>query len=446
LNEIIVAAAFASLAASLAVACTGSDAASPGMSSGQGETGEGGAGGTLPCDVDAVLAKSCRSCHSSPPAFGAPMPLLTLADLHAAAKITPGKKVFEMVGARIHDDAAPMPQAPNARLSGPEAATLDSWIADGAPAGGAACGTAPSAAAGGPAPLACAPDQQVQQIRPASKFAVTSDPDLYVCYGFDTDASEKLHVIAGAAQIDNKAVVHHVLLYQADATVSGVPTPCGAGGGSGWRLVTGWAPGGKNFELPPEAGFAEELGTTHWALQIHYNNAQGLKDQADQTGFDLCATNKLRPNDADILATGTVGIQIPPRSKYQVDCDLAFPASYGNINVVSSWAHMHKLGRAESATRLRNGEATTILSAPNYDFSTGAGANAVNVALAAGDTVHTTCQWQNAGDTTVKFGEATSDEMCFAFLTYYPKITQPKFKWVIPASPLVSKCTGAVIP
>ncbi len=447
MNKIIACAAFASVAASLAVACSSSDAAAPGMPGGDGVTVDGGAGSSLPCDVDAVLARSCRSCHSSPPAYGAPMPLLTLDDLHADAKLTPGKKVFEMVGARIHDDAAPMPQAPNPRLGGADLATLDAWVAAGAPAGAAACTGAPAPDAGsGPAPLACAPDQIVQKIRPAAKFAVTSDPDLYVCYGFDTTASEKLHVIAGAAQIDNKAVVHHVLVYQADETVSGTPTPCGAGGGSGWRLVTGWAPGGKNFELPQEAGFAEESGVTHWAIQVHYNNAQGLKDQVDETGFDLCATNKLRPNDADILATGTVAIQIPPRSKYQVDCDLAFPAQYGSINVVSSWAHMHKLGRAESATRMRGGQATPILSAPTYDFNTGAGANAVNVALTAGDTVHTTCQWQNAGDTTVSFGEATSDEMCFAFLTYYPKITQPKFRWVIPASPLVSKCTNKVLP
>ncbi len=98
-------------------------------------------------------------------------------------------------------------------------------------------------------------------------------------------------------------MVHRVLLYQADATVSGTPTPCGAGGGSGWRLVTGWAPGGKNFELPPESVFAEEAGTTRWALQVHYNNAQALENQVDETGFDLCLTGKLRAPRSRRVAT-----------------------------------------------------------------------------------------------------------------------------------------------
>ena len=437
--------AAALLGGALLFACSTQDAAIG--SSDWAEGVEGGAGsvttgaGDLPCDVDAVLARNCRQCHGSPPSFGAPMPLLSSADLHAAAKLAAGKKVYEAVGMRIHDDAAPMPQAPNPRLSAADMATLDSWIVAGAPAGTGTCNGAPAANTGGPAPLACKPDQL---IRPTGKFAVTSAPDLYVCYGFDTDASQKRHVIAGAARIDNTKVVHHVLLYQSDVAVSGTPAPCGAGGGKNWRLVTGWAPGGKNFELPPQAGFAEETGTTHWAVQIHYNNAQGLVGEVDATGYDLCTTDQLRANDADILATGTFDISIPAHATTETTCELAFPKAYGTINVVSSWAHMHRLGRAEYAKRVRNGQETMLLDAPTYDFSVGAGANAVSVDVGGGDTIRTMCRWQNAGDTTVKFGEATSDEMCFAFLTYYPKITVPKFTWQVPSLPIVSKCTSTM--
>lgn len=44
--------------------------------------------------------------------------------------------------------------------------------------------------------------------------------------------------------------------------------------------------GRKKFELPPEAGFAEEAGATHWAVQNHYNNTQGLVGEVDETGYD----------------------------------------------------------------------------------------------------------------------------------------------------------------
>jgi hypothetical protein len=269
--------------------------------------------------------------------------------------------------------------------------------------------------------------------------------DTYVCYGFDTSAAAKRHVIAGAPRIDNKNIVHHVLLYQAPSTVSGTPTPCGVGGGSGWRLVTGWAPGGKNFELPPEAGFAEEPGPTHWAVQIHYNNVAGLADQTDGTGYDLCTTDQLRPNDADILATGTLDINIPPRSNYEVTCELGVPAAFGTIQVISSWAHMHRLGRAQYAKRVRGGQETTLLDAPRYDFSTGAGQNDVNVQVAAGDTIRTMCRWENGGDVPVGWGERTEDEMCFAFLTYYPKIREPRFSWIVPSLPILSRCAGRAL-
>lgn len=438
---------FGVLSVFVVVACSGTDdngvgpggtTSSGGTSSGGTSSSGGGVGGNLPCDVDAVLAKNCRSCHGEPTKFGAPMPLISNADLQASAKLTPGKKVYEQVAARIHDDAAPMPQPPNPRLSAGDMAIIDGWVAKGAPAGDTVCNNQTGGNTG-VQPLSCTPDQL---IRPASKYTVTDQTDDYVCYGFDTNASERRHVIAGAPRIDNTAVVHHVLLYQADATVSSTPTSCGAGGGAGWRLVTGWAPGGKNFVLPPEAGFAEEAGTTHWAIQIHYNNAAGLKNQVDQTGYDLCTTDKLRPNDADILATGTVNISLPPRATTTTTCNLTVPAQFGNIKVISSWAHMHKLGKAQYAKRIRGGAETTLLDAPTYDFSVGAGAQDVSVDIAAGDTIRTMCKWQNTGDGTVKFGEGTADEMCFAFLTYYPKITTPNFHWMIPSAPLLSKCTS----
>ena len=395
--------------------------------------------GTLPCDVGNVLTESCQSCHATSPRFGAPMSLVTLADLQAPAKLTPGKKVYEQIGVRIHDDASPMPQPPNARLDATAMATLDRWIAAGAPAGTTACGDAgisPTSVV----PLDCPADQI---LRPTSKYTVPQDQtDIYVCYGFDTTASTKRHVIAGAPHIDNTKVVHHVLVYQTPDAVSGTPTPCGAGGGVDWRLVTGWAPGGKNFELPAEAGFAEDSGTTHWALQIHYNNINGLAGEEDASGFDLCSTDLLRPNDADILATGTLQISLPPHATSQVDCDVTIPASYASeLNVVSSWAHMHKLGVAQSAQLVHGGVQTTLLDAPNYDFNTGAGAQTVNAKVVPGDRIHTTCRWTNTTGLPVTFGEKTEDEMCFAFLTYYPKITTPGFIWAGPAAPGYSKCT-----
>ena len=113
----------------LASAC-GATSAEVGPGSGaDGGTGtpvDPGVSGVIPCDVDKVLAANCRSCHGSPPTYGAPMPLVTLADLHAPAMSDSTRNVYELVAERIADDVKPMPQPPNARLSAADRATLTS--------------------------------------------------------------------------------------------------------------------------------------------------------------------------------------------------------------------------------------------------------------------------------------------------------------------------------
>jgi len=96
------------------VACGATNAeVTPGADGGPGGSSGGVGDGSLPCAVDKVLADNCRKCHSSPPQYGAPMPLVTLADLHAAAKSDPSRKVFELVPERIGNDQKPMPKTPN---------------------------------------------------------------------------------------------------------------------------------------------------------------------------------------------------------------------------------------------------------------------------------------------------------------------------------------------
>jgi len=105
----------------------------------------------LPCDVQSVLAERCQTCHGSEPSFGAPNALVTYADL---TKTLGGKKVTELVAARVHDAARPMPPQPNPRLDTNDLAILDAWIAKGAPSSNETCG---GGAGGAPVtkPLSC---------------------------------------------------------------------------------------------------------------------------------------------------------------------------------------------------------------------------------------------------------------------------------------------------
>jgi hypothetical protein len=392
-------------------------------------------GGQLPCDVDAIFARSCRGCHASPPVFGAPMALGSHTDLHAVSAADPSKRIYERVMARVHADSRPMPPPPNARLSSEELAVLDRWIAAGAPpADGPSCDPG-DAGTPGPTPLSCNADVH---LAPASPWTMPeSADDLYVCYGFDVTNAQKRHLVGIAPKIDNPSIVHHLLLFQADQAVSPVPARC-QGNSSRWRIVYGWAPGGGNFELPPEAGFPQEA-TTHYVLQIHYNNVLHRPNQRDASGFDFCTTDRLRPNDADTVAFGSVRFQIPPRSTTDVTCDAKMPPGLPPLHLFAAFPHMHQLGTAISTVKVGEaGSANLSLGGqPSWDFQNQV-YMPISASLKAGDTVRTRCAWKNPGSETVTFGERTEDEMCFSFTMFWPRVTNMEWNWMTPA--LAPRC------
>jgi hypothetical protein len=106
--------------------------------------------GSLPCAVSEILASNCQSCHGATPLNGAPMPLVTLADLNALSRVDMSHKVYELVAMRIQDRARPMPPDPTKHLSDTSIGVLQSWAAGGAQPG-AACVAAPAGTSGGQA-------------------------------------------------------------------------------------------------------------------------------------------------------------------------------------------------------------------------------------------------------------------------------------------------------
>jgi hypothetical protein len=432
----------------LGSACSATNGAAPGGNGTSGGPGTiapvapDGVTGALPCDVDAILATSCRKCHDASPKFGAPMPLVTAEDLHAPAKSNPAQHVYELVAKRIADDNDPMPQPPNPRLSDADRATLTSWAGAGAPAGTAQCGptTPPPPDV---VPTACKPDLS---IGPASDWTMPDGNDVYVCYGVDLTRPTPTHVVGFSPRIDNTSIVHHVVVFESDQSESATPTPCNAAGSLRWRMITGWAPGGKGFELPPEAGFPlQTTGATHYVVQVHYSNPQALTGQKDHSGFDLC-TSPPRKYEADVVAFGTQNIKIPAGATHTATCTTATTGDFAGLHFIASMPHMHKLG-TDMSTQLfagsKTGPATDLGTVKGWSFNTQAwlpiGKTGAGGAVStANDYVTTSCTWKNTTGAEVDFGEKTSDEMCYSFTTYYPRIAG-LFSWAQPA--LTSSCT-----
>ncbi len=378
--------------------------------------------GDLPCDVDAVLKKHCQQCHGSEPTFGASLSLVTHADL---MKLAPGdasaKKVFDLVKERIHDDAKPMPPSPNPRLPANALTVFDAWIN---------AGTKPSTetcdATGHDVnikPLSCTPDTTLKASKPYTLKA-NSPLDQTMCFGVSVPRAKKRHVTALAPTLDKKEVIRNILLFQTDKPVPSEPFPCSEVGSTSWQLVAGWAPGGNNLEFPPEAGLPEAPGTTHWVVQIRYGNT-GASEIIDQSGYELCTTELLRPNDAGILAFGTTNFMIPPRATHTLACDYRLERRFKNVVFVSASPHLQSLATSVTMQRLVGGSGSPEMLLEQREFRAEAQLSyRISKPVAQNDVIRTTCAWKNTTDTQVGFGESQGAETCFNFVAYYPKIIE----------------------
>lgn len=415
------------LHATLAVALGACASSSPGPGGATSASSE----GAIPCDVDAVLARACRTCHADPPRFGAPMPLGTWGDLHAAARSDPAKKVHELVKARIHDAVRPMPQGDV--LSGDELATLDRWLDRGAPPASSTSACASSdAGAGrvGPQFLPCAPSEQSTFRAHASgaeaePFAVPADAgNLYMCFTWKAPWTTETQATAFAPIIDDARVVHHWILYS-------TATPQAEGGAGPCKMpfdatfLTGWAPGGENRDMPPDVGLSLPGAEPRWLiLQLHYWNVAGHKDARDRSGVAMCTASgaTLRKHTAVVSTLGSLAINLPPKSADVEVSGTCTPDTTTELHVISSGPHMHQAGTRFRTDILRGGDENareTLVEVPRWDFETQAQYPSSAV-VRPGDKLRTTCTYSNPGSSRVTFGERTEDEMCFNFVAVWP--------------------------
>jgi hypothetical protein len=375
-------------------------------------------GDAPPCEVAAVLSKSCGTCHGATPLFGAPYSLARASDFQFAppgSTKTLGQRVLE----RIADEQRPMPPPPNARLSETDAAALKAWIESGYR--GEACatvqppevvGAAGASGAGGgpstdvPSDVQCF-DITARAAAGGGKYEVPTTPDLYQCFNWAPPwGDKKVQVVSASPIIDNSKVLHHWILYNgAEKVADGTSGSC-AGAHPTAAFITGWAPGGEPMELPPDVGLRTEGGG--FTLELHYNNKNGA-GQLDASGARVCVTEKMRPNEAAVHWLGTQKLNKTTAS------GTCAPVAKGPVTILSMSPHMHLQGRhmSTSVTR-RSGGKEMLLDKP-FDFQTQI-SYPIRATIEPGDTLTTTCTYAMP----TPFGQGTNQEMCYNFVMAYP--------------------------
>ncbi len=222
------------------------------------------------------------------------------------------------------------------------------------------------------------------------------------CFVLDPELTQSEQLIGFDILPGEKAVVHHALLYVANAADAQAfddadPTlgySCYSGPmASSAQIVAGWVPGMPANQYPSGTGIPLAPGDV-LVMQIHYNTEQA-GPLPDQTAVELMSADSPTQYAAQIQSLRNGSFIIPPEtSSYTAAVDLAVPSK------ATIWAlapHMHLRGqRALVEVEHADGSNTCLLDIPDWDFNWQQFyffASPTGIPLETGDRVKLSCTW-----------------------------------------------------
>jgi hypothetical protein len=381
------------------------------------------------------------------------MALVTYADLHKQAVTKPTLKVYELARDRIHATTSPMP--PVEKMPATDVSVLDAWFAAAAPKGTAADATCAKPTTVGPT-QGQGPgggDGTYGRLTPAAgetcyEFPVHQSTTSLDKAKYDVGLGEHYEqfyykvpwpdnsVATSYATIgDNKQVLHHWLLFstdegEAEGFHKTVPLPTLIG--TNPVLLAGWAVGGPNLVAPGDVGFELPNSGKTINVQWHFYNSTNTP-QSDASTIQICVTPKaMRAHTGGVTWLGTEdlggtvwtgGPGMPPHqvSKYTTSCR---PGREGlgaadPIHIIGFEPHMHRIGQNMKTDIVRMGGKTDTVFDKPFNFGNETHYY-VDVVVNPGETLNTTCQFNNDTDKGIPFGESSDSEMCYQFVFAWP--------------------------
>jgi len=242
----------------------------------------------------------------------------------------------------------------------------------------------------------------------AQKYTVPTQPDLYVAFNVKAPWTGKQYVRSFRALVDNKAVLHHWLLFRQLAGGVESIMPNAVGAHPDGEMLHGWAPGGDDMYMDIDVGM-EIPANSVFQLEMHYNNRTGAPS-LDASGVEICVTPTAPKNLAGLSWVGTDAIGGASAT------GTCTPQTTKPIKVISASPHMHKKGRHMKVTLTRAGGAgveTIHDKAFDFDYQQG---YLMDFTINPGDKLTTTCTYSGPSS----FGKGTNDEMCYFFSIHYP--------------------------
>ena len=383
-------------------------------------------GPTFSKDVAPIFQQHCQSCHR--PNDIAPFPLLTYADAKPrAGMIKVMTSTRQMPPWKAVDGCGDFKD--ERRLTDAQIATIGAWVANGAPEGNPA---------DMPPPVKFSSDWGLgtPDLVLANAEAFTPPPhvDTYRCFTVPTNLTEDKWVRAVDTHPGDRATVHHVLTFidttgqsvKLDEAEPGPGYTCFGGPGFNTTgTLGGWAPGQRPLELPENVAF-KLPAASRIVMQVHYHPHNDTT-VPDRTEYGVYYSAAPSPKQMIILPLVNQSFTIPPNDpNYRVDA--AFPIA--TPFAMKLWLvapHMHLLGRKMKVEMTpKNGAAQCLIQIDDWDFNwQGSYLYQNPIDVPAGTRLSLTAYYDNSSDNPrnpnsppkpVSWGEATTDEMCLAFV------------------------------
>ncbi|XP_025962062.2 DBH-like monooxygenase protein 2 [Dromaius novaehollandiae] len=276
-------------------------------------------------------------------------------------------------------------------------------------------------------------------------FAVPAEETKYACTFIPLPMVKQKHHIYKFEPVitpHNITLIHHILVYacgNASVLPSGIDDCYGADPDFALcsQVLVGWAVGGESYQFPDEAAFSigTPLDPQYIRLEIHYSNSDLLPGLIDSSGVRIYYTPELRKYDVGTLQTGIFIFPvhfIPPGAESYRSYGLCNTSQFDEMNgtpvpelhVFAYLLHTHLSGRGVKAAQYRNGEQLGIICEDNkYDFTLQEIRDMKEIlTIKPGDEILVECRFQTLDRSGITFGgPSTMNEMCLAFLFYYPR-------------------------
>jgi hypothetical protein len=392
-------------------------------------------GPTFSNEVVRILQANCQTCHH--PGDIGPFSMMTFADAYPRAMDIKYMTQTHQMPPWKPVQSCGVFDSPRV-LSQDNIDTLAKWADNGAPEGNHADMPTPLNFEGGWA--LGQPDMVLSNTQPYTPPAVG---DMYRCFSMPTNSTSDQYVSAIDIRPGDRQTVHHVIAFidttgESDRLVgsdAAAGYPCF--GGPGFQITNlnasalgGWAPGYRPVTLPDGVAFLLPANS-RVVLQVHYH-PHGPAPQADQTQIAIYYAKRKPSKLMRVLPLINDTFTIPPGdANYRVTTDFTLPLIPFPINA-HVWLiapHMHLLGRQMHViATLPTGQSQCLISIDDWDFNwQGMYRFKDPVAVPGGTKLsleafydNSAGNWRNPNDPPkpVSWGEATTDEMCIAFLGF----------------------------